>query len=202
MLLFFFFLTTTLNNKFGLCWIEAQSGDSSRAHLLIFPAGWCQWGVGQCEDGRYQDHYPSTKRVWGLSSISQCTKPLRIQVSFQLEGLSGSWSRRGGSLGNGLCLILLSSFVCATVQRGLCSGVQETFCAGGDIKGWGCSQGELGNGGCCAGLHFKSHKMGFQNPGLSYKLQGCFFIIGAPVLGPFFCFLPSCRHFPAASQAQ
>lgn len=64
--------------------------------------------------------------------------------------------------------------------------VQETFCAGGDIKGWGCSQDELGNGGFCAGLHFKSHNMGFRNSGLSYKLQGCFFIIRAPVLGPLF----------------
>lgn len=65
------------------------------------------------------------------------------QRDYQAAGAVG-----GGSLGNGLCLILLSSFICVSVWRELCLGVQETFCAGGDIKGWGCAQGELGNGGC------------------------------------------------------
>lgn len=145
---------------------------------------------------------PAQRGFGGSAPFPSALNHSGFRFPFSWRDYRAAGAGGGGSLGNGLCLILLSSFVCATVQRGLCSGVQETFCAGGDIKGWGCSQGELGNGGCCAGLHFKSHKMGFQNPGLSYKLQGCFFIIGAPVLGPFFCFLPSCRHFPAASQAQ
>lgn len=47
-------------------------------------------------------------------------------------------------------------------------------------------------------MHFKSQTMGFQNSGLRYKLQGCFFIVGAPVLGPFLRLSAQLQIFPCS----
>lgn len=65
---------------------------------------------------------------------------------------------------------------------------------------------ELVNGGgcvcvCFAGLHFKSHETGIQNCQLSYKLQPCSFIIGAPASGPLLWLPSQLSPLPAASQA-
>lgn len=104
-----------------------------------------------------------------------------------------------GSLGNGLRLILLSSFICTSVRLGLCSGVRETSCDGGDTKGCGFFLAvSWSMGGSCASLHFKSHEMGFQNCELSYKLQGCLFIIGAPALGPLLLLSSQLQTFPCS----
>lgn len=165
---------------------------------LIFLSGQCQWGLEQCGDGGHQDHYPCTKRVWGLHFPVHETA--QGSGSLSVRGIIGQLEQAGGSLGNGLCLILLCSFICASVRRGLCLGVQETFCAGGDIKGWGCSLAELGNGGCCAGLHFKSHKMGFQKLWAQLQIAGLFLHYQSPSAGTFY-FVAFCLAADISLQA-
>lgn len=189
---FLFFLTTTLNKKFGLCQIAAPSGDISRAHLPA-GAGGEQDSAGMSDTGTI---IPA-QRGFGVSALFPVAQNHSgFRVPFSLADYPGSWRRRAGSLGNGSCLILLSSFVCTGVSE-LCSRVRETSCNGGDTKGCGLFLAMSWSVvGCRACLHFKRQEMGFQNCELSYKLQGCFFIIGATALGPLLFLLSQLQTFP------
>lgn len=84
---------------------------------------------------------------------------------------------------------LAQQFHLRECPAGLCLGVQETFCAGGDIKGWGCSLVSWAMGGVVLVCTSKATRRASKNSGLSYKLQvsftNGFFTIGAPVLGLF-----------------
>lgn len=91
---------------------------------LIFPARQWHWGWGQCGNGGHQDHYPSTKRVWGLSSIPQCRKPLRAQVPFQWRDYRAAGAG-GGEHGEWFVFDLAQQIHLHQCPAGLSSGSRK-----------------------------------------------------------------------------
>lgn len=154
---------------------------------LIFPAS----AAGHRGDVRHRDHYPGTKRVLGAQLHFPSQETTQGSGSLSAQGIIRAAGGGGGSLGNGLCLILPSSLVCRS--GGFAHGVPDTSCHGGDTKG-------CGLGGAVLVCTTKAMRRASKT-GLSYKLQGCFFIVRARRWDPCCCFLPSCRPFPASSQA-
>lgn len=146
---------------------------------------------------------PAKRGFQGLSSISRCTKPLRVQVPFQSGGLSGQLEEVGGCLGNGSRLILLSGFICTSVRRGLCSGVREPSCDEGGTKSCGLFSAVSWSmaGGVVLVCTSKAMRWASKTVSSATNCRVVPSLSEPQGWDPFCCLLPGRRLFPAASQA-